>query len=98
MRRCGIEDLVLGQPTPTTSASVQRQLCGKVTYSRFRPEAVAGDRQLREHLAETTRAEPHGSRVSGRSDNAQWYKTSLWFHAHKLERQLPAFSEPISSP
>ena len=42
MRRCGIEDLVLGQPTPTTSASasVQRQLCGKVTYSRFRPVAV----------------------------------------------------------
>ena len=39
MRRCGIEDLVLGQPTPTTSASVQRQLCGKVTYSRSRPEA-----------------------------------------------------------
>ena len=46
MRRCGIEDLVLGQPTPTTSASVQRQLCGKVTYSRSRPEAVADQRPL----------------------------------------------------
>jgi hypothetical protein len=40
MRRCGIEDLVLGQPTPTTSASVQRQLCRKVTYSRSRPGRV----------------------------------------------------------
>ena len=41
MHRCVIEDLVLGQPIPTTSASAQSQLCGTVTYSRSRPEAEA---------------------------------------------------------
>jgi len=25
-------------------------------------------------------------------------QASLWVHAHQLERQLPAFSEPIGSP
>jgi len=40
MHRWVIEDLVLGQPVPTTSASARRQLCGTVTYSRSRPRAV----------------------------------------------------------
>ncbi len=38
MHRCVIAYLVLGQQIPTTSASAQRQLCGKVTYSRSRPK------------------------------------------------------------
>jgi len=25
-------------------------------------------------------------------------RSSLWVHAHQLERQLPVFSEPIGSP
>jgi len=50
MHRWVIEDLVLGQPVPTTSASARRQLCGTVTYSRSRPKAVASKRKFNARL------------------------------------------------
>ena len=38
------------------------------------------------------------SKVSGRDQEEIKRRASLWVHAHQLERQLPAFSEPIGSP
>jgi TPR repeat protein len=38
------------------------------------------------------------SRVSGRDQEEIKRRASLWVHAHLLDRQLPAFSEPIGSP
>jgi TPR repeat protein len=38
------------------------------------------------------------SRVSGREQEEIKRRASLWVHAHQLDRQLPAFSEPIRSP
>jgi hypothetical protein len=40
MRRRAVEDLVLGQPTFTTSSRAQRQLWDTVPYSHFRPQAA----------------------------------------------------------
>ena len=37
-------------------------------------------------------------KVSGRDQEEIKRRASLWVHAHQLERQLPAFSEPIGSP
>jgi hypothetical protein len=38
------------------------------------------------------------SKVSGRDQEEIKRRASSWVHAHQLERQLPAFSEPIRSP
>ena len=38
MRRRAVEDLVLGQPTVTTTSRAQRQLCGNAAYSHSRPQ------------------------------------------------------------
>jgi len=38
------------------------------------------------------------SRVSGRDQEEIKRRASLWVHAYLLDRQLPAFSEPIGSP
>jgi TPR repeat protein len=38
------------------------------------------------------------SKVSGRDQEEIKRRVSLWVHAHQLERQLPAFSEPIGLP
>jgi hypothetical protein len=40
MRRRAVEDLVLGQPTFTTTSRAQRQLCGNAAYSHSRPPVV----------------------------------------------------------
>ena len=38
------------------------------------------------------------SKVSATDQEEIKRRASLWVHAHQLERQLPAFSEPIGSP
>lgn len=38
------------------------------------------------------------SKVSGRDQEEIKRRASLWVHAHQLERQLPAFSEPTTLP